>query len=181
MNYDRLYRSHEPSQIAITQADVREHLMISDQSQDRYIMSLIDAATAMIDGPHGIGIALMTQSYELALDELPAGSFKLPIYPIRSVASISWTDSAGQPHVETNLRIVRQTGSVYHSLQNIDAQPGSIIVSFTAGHDIIPADLRHALLMLVGHLYENREATATVKLEKVPLAVETILNRYRVT
>ncbi len=179
MNFDRLFRSVEPATLPLTPQEVRTHLVISDTTQDAYLLTLIEAATAMLDGPHGIGIALMPQTYEYSLNGLWP-SFTIPIYPVMSVDKIEWHDETGA-RSSTDLRMVRQNNpvTVYH---DITARPktGSIVVTFQAGFDRIPADLRHALLMIVGHLYENREATSTDKLETVPMAVETILSRYRV-
>jgi len=39
----------------------------------------------------------------------------------------------------------------------------------------IPEGIRAGIKLLVGHLYENREATTELALRKVPLAVETLL------
>ncbi len=44
----------------------------------------------------------------------------------------------------------------------------------------VPADLRQAVLMLVGHFYENREATLVgISADEVPLGVWDILNQHR--
>lgn len=44
----------------------------------------------------------------------------------------------------------------------------------------VPADLRQAILMLVGHYYENREATLVgVSAEEVPYGVQSILDQHR--
>lgn len=132
----------------------------------------------MIDGPDGIGIALMPQTYEMVVDGLTS-PIRIPIYPVRTVEGIAWEDENGSHSTTTEFRLIKSTGTVHHDL-SASALPDSVIVTFTAGYDVVPADLRHAVLMLVGHLYENREATASTKLERVPFAVESILSRYRV-
>lgn len=44
----------------------------------------------------------------------------------------------------------------------------------------VPADLLHAVHMLTGHLYENREATLVgVSAETVPLGFWDIINQHR--
>lgn len=44
----------------------------------------------------------------------------------------------------------------------------------------VPADLKQAIKMLVGHWYENREATLVgIAAEDVPLGVWDILNQHR--
>lgn len=44
----------------------------------------------------------------------------------------------------------------------------------------VPADLKQAVLMLVGHWYENREATLVgVSAEEVPFGVQSIIDAHR--
>lgn len=43
----------------------------------------------------------------------------------------------------------------------------------------VPASIREAVLMLVGHWYENREATAEVTLVPVPFGFHELIARYR--
>jgi uncharacterized phage protein (predicted DNA packaging) len=45
---------------------------------------------------------------------------------------------------------------------------------------LVPADLRQAVLMLVGHWYENREATLVgVSADEVPFGVQAIIDQHR--
>lgn len=41
-------------------------------------------------------------------------------------------------------------------------------------------DIKLAALMLIGHWYENREATTAINLKEVPLATNCLLEQYRV-
>lgn len=44
----------------------------------------------------------------------------------------------------------------------------------------VPADLKQAVLMLVAHFYENREATVVgVSADEVPLGIWDIVNQHR--
>jgi len=46
--------------------------------------------------------------------------------------------------------------------------------------DTVPADLKEAVRMLVGHLYENREAALVgIAAEEVPFGVWDIVNQHR--
>lgn len=49
-----------------------------------------------------------------------------------------------------------------------------------ADRDPVPADLKLAIKMLVGHWYENREATLVgISAEELPLGVWDIINQHR--
>lgn len=145
--------------------DIQAHLNLFHSDEIAYLATLIEVANAFIEGPNGIGVALTPKRWRVALTDCHC---RLPLRPVRSIVSVT---RDGQP--------------VDYSF---DGDDGSIDcrdfkgakVTFDAGYDNVPADLLHAIRMIVGHLYANREATSTMKLETVPMAVETILNRYRV-
>lgn len=45
--------------------------------------------------------------------------------------------------------------------------------------DAIPPPIRHAALLLIGHFYENREATSDRTLTELPFAVRSLIAPYR--
>jgi uncharacterized phage protein (predicted DNA packaging) len=52
------------------------------------------------------------------------------------------------------------------------------VVSLTELGDELPASVRHAILLLVGSLYLNREAVSDTNLVKVPYSYEYLLSPY---
>lgn len=183
MDFNRITRTVAPSALPVSLDEVKRHLaIVRHDNDDLYLTSLIDVAVAMIDGPFAIGIALCPQTYRFTVPDL-APVFTIPIYPVRDIVSIAWIDRDNLEQTATDFRVDTDCNParVYmtNNFRNYGSQSGSTKVTFRAGFDNVPADLRHAILMIIGHLYENREATSTVKLETVPMAVETILARYR--
>eukprot|EP01037_Dinobryon_pediforme_P021277 gene21277-22103_t len=175
---NRLFRTIAPIGLPVSLDEVKTHLAIRSDD-DAYLTSLIEAATAMIDGPSGIGIALLPQTYRYSMDGMWP-TFTLPIYPVRAVQSVDWIDNDNLPRSATDVRVDSDCNPArVYATSTGSTMAGTVKVTFTAGFDVVPADLRHAILMLVGHLFENREAASTAKLETVPMAVDTILSRYR--
>lgn len=43
----------------------------------------------------------------------------------------------------------------------------------------IPDSLRHAMLLLIGNLYDNRESTITLNINEVPHAFQFLLDLYQ--
>lgn len=64
--------------------------------------------------------------------------------------------------------------------------PGSVKVTYVSGSygdgkdsDTCPASIKQAMLLIIGHLYINREETAEANLKSIPLGVDALLNPYR--
>jgi uncharacterized phiE125 gp8 family phage protein len=72
----------------------------------------------------------------------------------------------------------------------LEAIPNAVRVRLEVGYlgpeassddagETLPKQLRAAILLLLGHLYENREATVEKSLAEIPFGVETLLRSYR--
>ena len=134
--------------------------------------------------------ALISQTWELVLDDWPSGSvIEVPLPPLSSVASIKYKDSAGTETtwaatnyiVDTDSflgRIVLADGISWPSTTLYPA--GGIRIQFVAGYTTVPEVVRSAILLLVGHLYENREAGTERALQEIPFGVKALLGLDRV-
>ncbi|RRA48994.1 head-tail connector protein [Acidipila sp. EB88] len=119
-------------------------------------------------------------------------AIRLPIPRCQSVASITYLDVAGVQqtlspsayYVDTTsqpARIVPLPGAFWPYTQ--DYLPGSVQVTYVAGSygdgatvNTCPQSVVLAILMLVGHFYDNRNATSEVILREPPFAVQALLN-----
>lgn len=172
----------------ITLSELKQHLRFPEGSdEDELLLQLIMAAREY--GEHYTRRALAEQTLELIQDRFPSVSYiDLPYPPLRSVAWIKYRDSDGVDHtLPTDSYSVdndREPGRVV--LQNGAAWPvftpfpsSSVRIQFAAGYDTLPNTIRQALLMLIGHWYENREATGNVSGE-IAFSVHALLAPYRV-
>jgi len=123
------------------------------------------------------------------------GCWELPYPPLQSVTSIVYTDEAGDQSTwdaanyvvdtySTPGRILIKSGVSWPSET---LQVGaSIAITYVAGfgtEDDVPDTYKQAMLLLVGHLYENRESVVVqqgIGLVEVPQAVEWLLLTDRV-
>lgn len=149
--------------------EVLEHLRASD---DEYhlITRLIDTARSAVE--IHVGRALLPQTLELRLDEWE-DEIILPRPPLRSVSAVKYVNDAGT--------VVTVSPSVYQVIQPTGptAGPGRIVlaygqswpavrnqreavrIEYVAGYldaDSIPSQLKSAMLLFVGDLYEHRES-----------------------
>ncbi len=94
------------------------------------------------------------------------------------------TVPAGDYFVDTNRepgRIVLRTGKTWPAVGRV---AGGVHIDFIAGYgnaSAVPHALRRGILLLVGHLYENREAVALqADAVELPLGVAALWRPYRV-
>ena len=168
--------------------------------EDTHISLLITAATSQIDGRHGwLSRALVTQTWDLVLDEFPSDWVMIPLPPLQEVLSVEYDDSNGFLTVldpsEYTVDTANEPGWVAIGdggwptpFDGINA----IRIRFVAGYaptsdsppDLtanIPAAIKAAILLTIGTMYENR---ATVEVghiaQALPWGVENLLRPYRI-
>ena len=179
-----------PEALPLTAADLRDRLRIDDPTEDAILGDFLVGAAAEIDGPHGIGVALMAQTWTLTIDKFRP-DIALPGWPITGVAEIRYLDPDGAaqivPPADYRLAIIGEAGRLVPSptatWPATLAGPGVIEIDYTLGRDSsaeVDGGLITALALLAGHYYENREAVIVgTNASETPLGVVHILNRYR--
>lgn len=184
-----------PATTIISLAECKAHLRILFDDDDSYIESLIDVAIAHIDGADGwLNRAVISQTWDYAIDKFPCvkhdgapARIYLPFAPLISIDSVTYTDTQGASATITDYRVKNvggsQAGYIVPAL-NSDwpssaDEPEAVVVRFTAGFATVPPAIKHALLLMVGHWYENREAATETKMSDLPMAVGALLNPYR--
>lgn len=195
-----------PNVDPITESDVWDHLRVNltgspAQPVDKdYIATLISAATAYLDGRDGIlSRCLVTQTWDYTLDEFPIVDFiRLPLAPVQSITSIKYTDADGieQTLSDTKYRLSADTDWRPRIDLDYDAAwPGTrnvldaVTVRFVAGYasgnspedaSAVPAAIKAAMKLLIGHWYEHREAVNVGQsVTDVPMTVNALLVPYR--
>lgn len=178
-----------PSPI-ITTAEAKLHCRVdeSDDVSDSLIEAYIAAATAWLDGPGGwLGRALGVQVLEWQLCDWPCQGFRLPYPPEIQVISVKYVDPDG---VEQEWPF--PTPLYFEDLPALRGRDGDLKIRYRAGYgtltgdpavwtNAVPAPIKVAILMLIGHWYENREAvTLGASPTSVPLGFEALLSTFRV-
>lgn len=187
----RLARVTAPTSTAVSLPEARRHLRFFDPldtNEDPHIESLISAAEAFIEGPHGAGICLTPQTWRLSLDGFPC-EIRIPLGPVTQITSIAYTDANGDAATVDSFRTdydsapCRVWPARDEAWPSVSCEPGAVKVTFEVGYATTPADLKQAELLLISHFYEHREAAldtgAKFGMIEIPFGVEAILNRYR--
>lgn len=179
-----------PASAVISAPNMKSRIRVDYTDDDTLIASLINGAIARIDGPEGVGIAMMEQTWRVTYDSFPA-VITLPGWPVKSVTTVKYLDTDGAEQTLSTsaytvgvkrepARIVPAFGTAWPSTRDIIE---AVWVDYVVGESDaanVPDDLLDAVSLLTGHLYENREAvTVGVTASELPMAVDSILNRYR--
>lgn len=178
-----------PAETPVTLAEAKAHLRVIDSADDAMIQIYLDAAVSNLDGRQGLlGRAIVTQTWELVYDEFPCGPIELPLGPLQSVTSVKYFDTAG----------IEQT--LAPAAYSVDAasDPGwlaptadwpatfdmvnAVVIRYVAGYGLaaaVPAAIKAGILLMIGDMYENREA-AIVGVSRVDNpTVDRLLFPYR--
>lgn len=184
--WTRLVRTVAPASPVVSTIEAKKHLRVFHDEDDAEIDAMVAAATASIEGPNGIGVALSPQTWRLSLDHFPC-EIVIPLGPVTAVTSVSYVDADGAPATVPALRFdldanpTRIWPARDVAWPSVTCEPGAVKVTFVCGYPTLPQDLRWAILLLVGHFYEHREAVTTdLKAVDLPMGVASIIERYRV-
>lgn len=195
----RLITAPTVEPVSLTEA--KAHLRVDHTDEDTLIELLIKAARFYVDGEDGfLGRALVTQTWELVIDDFPESEIKLPLPPLQEVVSIKYDDSAG----------VEQTIDSADYWVDDASEPGWVVPVASAGWPTplvavnavriryicgysatadsppdltanVPASIKAALLLTIGSFYANRETVVVGQTTaQLPWGVEQLLRQYRV-
>jgi uncharacterized phiE125 gp8 family phage protein len=190
-------RTIEPTQLPISLAEAKAHLRVEHSYEDALITSYIQGATDYVDGYNGfLGRALVDQTWQLTLDEFPDNEIKLPLAPVIAVSALNYDAPDGnQQTLSPTLYTVdaeSEPGWILPAGDWPDTFDGinSVRIVFRAGYintgnspvsGTIPGNIRAALLLYIGALYDNRQETIVGQAAtQLPWNAEFLLRRHRI-
>lgn len=162
---------------------------------DQLILGLLDAAVAHAE--QFTSLSLLVRTWEAAMDEFPAAGFELPRPPFIELLSFSAVnDSDGE--LDPASYVVDDYGTpeqpvvlrATSSWPTVTKAPNTIKVRYRSGYQSeedpdsdappLPRSLRSAVLLVLGHLYENREDSVDKALASIPNGAEALMRPLRV-
>lgn len=181
-----------PTDEPVSLDEAKLHLRVDGTEEDDYIAGRIAAAREACELE--ARRAFVARTLDLSMECWPGRCLELPMPPLVSVASITYTDEDGNVgtvsasdyvvngNVEPGL-IIRKSSASWPS---VALMPGpSIVVRYDAGFGTaadVPAVYKQAILLLLGHMYENRESVVVGTIAtQLPDAVSKLLSIDRVS
>jgi uncharacterized phiE125 gp8 family phage protein len=174
-----------PETEPITLAQAKAHLRVEITDDNDLIEALIVAARQLAEQRADRSMA--EQGRRLILDHWPSGPLYLPRPPIISVDAITYTDTTGA-ETEIAAEAIRLDGrgrvspAPGYTWPAVALAPGGLVIDYTAGYtaEALPATDTTAMLLLIGHWYEHREAIIATGAapKELPFAVTALLNSH---
>jgi uncharacterized phiE125 gp8 family phage protein len=195
----RYYRSVAPAAAPIALADAKSYLRVDHDDDDNDIQRFINAAISHLDGSglerDGLlGKALISQSWILEAERPHHGRIIIEYGRVQTITSVEvMTSGAYVAWDSQNFRLGFRDGDAFvtpvsgQTFPPHDHREDAFRVTYVAGYGDaaanIPSNLIEAMLLHIGHLYENRGAViveARGQAYAVPMGYMDIVDLHRV-
>ena len=180
-----------PTAEPVTTAQAKDHLRVSFSEDDQEIAAMVSAARIAVEARSGM--RLYTQTIEIRADNWSELSdpdrsdvLRLRVAPLQSITTVNYYESANDADTllaaadyVTDLLGVPARIQIKNTWPATNDYIGNIRVRCVAGYattKAIPAHLKQAVLLLVGHYYENREAVTDLKLMEIPEGINALIH-----
>lgn len=186
----------------ITLTEAKLHCRIDNNEEDALIDLFRQVAREMTE--QATNRSLITQTRVMKMDYFPRNfgrgfkddwaSIFLPYGPVQSVTSVVYYDKDDvEQTLNSSLYWVDKDSDIARIIAK-DSWPGTyerpnaVTITYEAGYGdsgaSVPKPLRAAMLLVIGHLYENRQqvimsGSPTAALE-LPFGFETLVSQYKV-
>jgi uncharacterized phiE125 gp8 family phage protein len=178
----------------ITLNDAKAHLKVEDDAEDGLIASLIAAAARHAERAASVVSEARTETFyfdgfsqQLLLNKWPVDAASVEIAYI-DTDGVERTISTSSLRVVTRDKITRVLAPVGTEWPATYAVPSSVAVTASVGFapptdetpSACPDNVKHAVRLLVGHFYRNREAASSAEIVDVPLTATDLLEAERI-
>lgn len=162
-------RTTDPTELAVSVADMKIHLGVTSSSHDALIQSYIEAAQRMIEAR--ANICLKSQIWTLSLNQSEVvKKVEIGKYPILGFSSITYydTDNASQSFTHSQGDYIsfvagRPGSLIFDEVPSVYDRDDAMKITFTAGFSTIPDDIVLAIKMLVWRMYNHPDDPVTEK------------------
>ena len=192
MKYNSVTRATGPAVEPLTVAEATLHLRVDISDDDAYIGTLITASREWVE--NYLDRTLITTQLILRAAEFPTEELELARPPMATAGTatavvITYTlaDTTTATLSTALYRVDRTStpGNVAPIINgtwpsDVIEDANAVAVTYWAGYGptsaSVPATIRHAMLMLIGHWYDRRSAVLTGTISKaIEFAVESLL------
>jgi uncharacterized phiE125 gp8 family phage protein len=180
----------------VTLDEARRHCRIDADTSDGHpddAMLEIYISAARAYAENFTGLAFGKQTLELGLDEFPEDEIEL-LAPATSITSVKYYDTDG---VLTTINADNYVLDDFskpsylfpvngYTWPTAESRPKAVRIVYLTGYgddsdsEPIPFEAKAAILLIIGHLYENREDSEEKAMQTIPNGAEALLRPLRV-
>lgn len=174
----------EPVSLAMAKAHLS--LLPEQEDDDTLIVSMIATARRLIE--RRLGVALAPQQLRAKFDATDGTGWTrgpdnvgpvvlgLPVVPVLTGGGYPVAlDVDGTAVSSSTYTVDADAGQIRFSSAPLMSDLTTLTITYWAGQATVSPQLRTAILLYVGHLYANREASSADSPSEVPMAFETLL------
>ena len=178
----------EPTIEPVTLEEAKRQCRVTHDAEDSLIEGYITTARQVAE--RYTNRAFITTTFAYRRDSFPV-EFRLPRAPLASVTTIEYVDTAGDTQELSSEvysldkyqepgRISEAHGQQWPTARGIN---NAVIVTYVAGYGAtaatVPQGFKDAIMILVNHLYENRDIIVTGTIvSKIPISAISLLDGY---
>ena len=190
-----------PAVYAITLQEAKDQVRVTHSDEDDKLNLFIAAACDYTE--QILSRTLIEQTWDLYYDRFPCGDNAIEIGgpPLISVTSVKYIDSADTEQTWDSANYTVDVDQAYQALiypainasyPNTRVYPKSVIIRIVTGYensgaspvdyaDNVPSTIKQAILLLLGHMWENREnSTIGVDVKTIPMGYDAMLASHKV-
>lgn len=177
----------QPETLPVPLAEAKLHLRVNHDDEDDLIEGLIKASSEVCENI--MRRSVLIREHEAVLNRFPKTILKIPMPPLITVVWLKYINTKGE-------EITLVEGTDYMAVPELDPgiiypiydwpgdtlnTPDAVRLRVETGMIVPPEPVKQAVLLLVGHYYENREAvdTGTGRPYEMPLGVKLLLSPYQ--
>lgn len=177
----------KPTALPISIPALKARMRVDFSDEDTVIAGYLSGAIASIDGPSGIGYAMMEQTWELAVDRF-VRVIALPGAPVKSITSIKYYDKDNTFQTLDPAEYTLFVGGDVAIVEPVNSWPsthnrvGAVVIEYVLGESDaanVPASLIEAIALLVAHRYEFRQPVVFGSTSELPYGTESLISDYR--
>lgn len=153
-----------PTGTPVSLAEAKSHLLVEHDLDDSLLNTLLKVATA--HAQREANLYLMPQTIAISYGELCGDRLEIPVWPLRSLGGVSYTDADGASQTLTGYQswlahrpplIAPAAGSWWPSTRagTLSVLTVTAAVGF-ADATSVPEPAKHAIKLIVAHAYANK-------------------------
>lgn len=158
-----------PAVLPVSREECKLHLRIGGTDEDSLVDIYLAAVVAHLDGAEGwLGRAIVAQTWSQQFDAFER-SILLDIAPVTAISSVVYEDADGSDQTVAADQYELINGGSAPELRFIDDFAFPVVgddkpvltVTFVSGYgddEAVPAAIKAGILLMVGDLYQQREA-----------------------